>query len=318
MNNNNNNNNNNIYDDDNAKQSSYSKNSWRNYLDIYDRAAAYLVDLKMPTNNQLVSYDQKQSESQSTIDSLVRVAFYSAFTTIKKKTNINNNNSNDYIQHSNNNNENIFINEAWLEYFSSVIKNRSKGSCIFRIKSYRNRLLNNSNNSNSNNNLGSSSGGLFGKLKGLSDPFLNSSSSSSGNNINNNSSNNNINKNSSNIENKGEFRNGYFVDDLEVDSGEDDDSNSSVLRYKYEKDFVLIKDGSPLIVSLSPDWGVPFHIKEQIIIAPPPPTTTSTTSTTTTTSGKHHNSKHSSKHQHNNNNNNNNDGGDSQWGCSIM
>eukprot|EP01133_Synstelium_polycarpum_P001503 gene1503-1750_t len=277
---------------DTSKQISYSKDAWKNYLDIYDRAAEALIDLRAPNAESLVCHTNRMLQT-STVDDIVRGAFYAAFTTVKETTRSSGTGNSSSTQ-----DERVFVNDSWLNYFCSVIKNRSGNTCVFRIKSYRTKLNASLKQQQQQQSSGGGGGilddiGLFGKKL-------------SGSNNNNNKTTNNKTTNTP----TSNFKNGYFTDDLEVDN--DDDEESVILRYRYEKDFVLLKSGTPHIITMSPDWGIPFHFKDNIALSQPPPAAA--------TAG-HHSTKHTSKKHKSGNSqaNNNNSGGskDNQW-CSIM
>ncbi|GAM27467.1 hypothetical protein SAMD00019534_106430 [Acytostelium subglobosum LB1] len=175
------------------------------------------------------------------------MAFYCAFTTTTTTTTSSHRSHNDAADNNIgitsscflNLNEHIAINDSWLHYFTSLIKTKSKDTCIFRIKSYKSKFTNATSDNMSESGGGWSSSIGINKLQ-TTDPLLGGSKHS--------------NKRAM------EVRNGFFVDDLDVDNEEED--KDIILRYRYQKDFVLVKDGRPQIVTLCPDWGLPFHFKE--------------------------------------------------------
>ncbi|EGC37406.1 hypothetical protein DICPUDRAFT_97265 [Dictyostelium purpureum] len=250
-------NNSNIQDD---VMLSHNIDSWKSYTYIYDVAIDYLLKLHAPTIQDF----QKVLSSEVASEQVIRSAFYSAFYTkqnIINKNNFrtNNNNNNNNNRHHNKNIEiidenndtqeiieEIYVNQSWLDYFSSRIQYKSSNNIIFKVKRFKKSALEEvfglpTSNGSKHKNEQYLSNNLFKKIKTENDPNLYFKP-----------------QDTSPIKNN----NGFNDDDnyLRVE----EDSDDSVLKYKYEKDFILVKDGKPLIITLSPDWGMPFHIKSEV------------------------------------------------------
>ncbi|EGG19701.1 WSC domain-containing protein [Cavenderia fasciculata] len=309
------NNNNHLYKDK-AKEASFNSNSWKHYIDIYERAAERLLQLSVPTIEDLTKNTSYSAET-------IRIAFYSAFHTVLEETTNTrpiqqpiqqlqkqqpqsrkaqsrqlykpsiewddsgcSNNSNNNLQ-TTTTEEKIYINDDWLAYFTSLVKHRSKNESVFRIKSFKPKASTNNNNNNNSPAKGAKLNLNNNKLKSnqFSDNLFNSKSPT-----------------------KNDYRNGYFLDDLQVGNDDDENDSTTILRYRYEKDFVLQKDGAAHIITLSPDYGIPFHFQETIVTA-------SSSSAPPETNGNPTKKKH--KTSDNNNSSNNNGGKENGW-CSLI
>ncbi|KAF2074992.1 hypothetical protein CYY_003688 [Polysphondylium violaceum] len=317
--------------EDTVKSLTFNIDSWKSYTYIYDIAIDYILDLHMPTFDDFQYHLPKDSISKD----IIRSAFYCAFYTIPSRGNSNSNNNDDYYNNQCVEDDIIYINSSWLDYFSSRIQYKSSHHCSFKVKKQKKQqqptstidsILKNSKTDSllkKNDHFAVEDDPLFSK-KFKSNTQSNSNKSNPNNTIassnsttspkrvgvvnNNNNNNNNSNNNSSN---------NIYDESLRVDI--DNEESGAVLRYRYEKDFVFIKEGKLFIVTLSPDWGIPFHFKNEVEASIP------TTTFSIPTTGNHSNQQQQQQgrgnkqnnNRRNNNNNNNKDQEKDTW-CGIM
>ncbi|KAK5582477.1 hypothetical protein RB653_004062 [Dictyostelium firmibasis] len=284
----------------------YNSESWKSYTYIYDVAIDNLINLHVPSIGDF----QKELSAEVATNEVIRSAFYCAFHTKQRIIN----NSDNNIKGGNNLQqqpiivEDIYINQSWFDYFSSRIQYKSSNRCLFKVKRF--------------------------KKNSVVDEIF--SSSSIGSKIKNENNSNNLFKKMKTSEL--EDQNLYFKPQQDssprkslLDNSEDilkvdDENDDSILRYRYEKDFILLKDAKPLIISLSPDWGIPFHTKEVIESSPIPiplpqvfngGNSSNSSKNSKNIKGNNNNNNNSSKPTKNNNNSGKKDEDDNSW-CGIM
>ncbi|KAN0022577.1 hypothetical protein ACTFIU_004775 [Dictyostelium citrinum] len=269
----------------------YNIDSWKAYTYIYDVAIDNLINLHVPTIGDF----QKELSCDVATNEVIRSAFYCAFHTKQRIINYNNYNNNnkggDNLQQQQPPIvvEDIYINQSWFDYFSSRIQYKSSNRCLFKVKRFKKNSIDDLFNTKNTTSIGS-------KIKETNNSFKKIKT------------------------NELEEENFYFkpqqqassktlLDNSEEILKVDDENDDSILRYRYEKDFILLKDGKPLIISLSPDWGIPFHTKEVIETSPTPiplPQVFGGVTNTNTNTNNNKNNKNKGNNTNNNNNNNNN------------
>ncbi|EAL67625.1 hypothetical protein DDB_G0279701 [Dictyostelium discoideum AX4] len=270
----------------------YNSDSWKAYTYIYDVAIDNLINLHVPT----ISDFQKELSCDVATNEVIRSAFYCAFHTKQRIINNNSNYNNLQQQQPPIVVEDIYINQSWFDYFSSRIQYKSSNRCLFKVKRFKKNvmddLLNTKNSFGGKGKESSNSNNLFKKVK-----------------INEFEEENLLFKPQQPQQQQASSSSKTLLDNSEEILRVDDENDDSVLRYRYEKDFILLKDNKPLIISLSPDWGIPFHTKEVIDTSPTPiplPQVFSAGSNNTNSNNNNKNNNRNKVNTNNNNINNNN------------